>query len=109
MPFTYLQYIDGAWIGAAGAGVWDVIDPSTEEAVRTVPFGGRGDCRVAIEAAARAFPTWSRLTPYERGAILQRASARMRERADEAARAMVGECGKPFVQARGEWLVGGLA
>ncbi|MGE0463346.1 MAG: NAD-dependent succinate-semialdehyde dehydrogenase [Vicinamibacterales bacterium] len=105
MVFTYQQYIDGAWSGAAGGGTWDVVNPATEEIVRTVPFGGREDCRAAIEAAARAFPHWSRRTPYERGAILQKAAARMRELADELARTTVLECGKPFAQARGEWLV----
>ncbi|MSO61878.1 MAG: NAD-dependent succinate-semialdehyde dehydrogenase [Acidobacteria bacterium] len=106
MTFTYQQHINGAWTGAAGGGTWDVINPATEEVVRSVPFGGRDDCHAAIEAAARAFPDWARRTPYERGAILQRAAARMREVADEAAHAMVLECGKPLAQARGEWLVG---
>ena len=83
---------------------WDVIDPATEEVVRSVPFGGRDDCRRAIEAADRAFPAWARRSPYERGAILQRAAAVMRTVADEVARTIVLECGKPLVQARGEWL-----
>lgn len=106
MTFTYQQHIDGAWTDAAGGGTWDVINPATEAAIRSVPFGGRDDCHAAIEAAARAFPDWARSTAYERGAILQRAAARMREVAGEAAHAMVLECGKPLAQARGEWLVG---
>ena len=105
MTFTYQQHIDGVWTGAAGGGTWDVINPTTEEVVRTVPFGGREDGHAAIEAAARAFPAWAHRTPYERGAILERAAARMREVADEAAHTMVLECGKPLAQARGEWLV----
>lgn len=105
MVFTYQQYIDGAWAGAGDGGTWDVVNPATEEVVHTVPFGGREDCRAAIEAAARAFPAWSRRTPYERGVILQKAAGRMRELADELARTTVLECGKPFAQARGEWLV----
>jgi acyl-CoA reductase-like NAD-dependent aldehyde dehydrogenase len=105
MAFTYQQHIDGAWTAAASGGTWDVINPATEEVVRTVPFGGREDCRAAIEAAARAFPVWSRLTAYDRGAILQRAAARMRELADDLARTTVLESGKPFAQARGEWMV----
>ena len=105
MTDTYQQHINGAWTGAAGGGTWDVINPATEEVVRTVPFGGREDCHAAIEAAAQAFPEWARRTPYERGTILQRAAARMREVAGEAAHAMVLECGKPLAQARGEWMV----
>ncbi len=106
MNFTCQQHIDGAWTDAADGGTWDVINPANEEVVRTVPFGGREDAHAAIEAAARAFPAWARRTPYERGAILQRAASRMREVADEVAPTMVLECGKPLAQARGEWMVG---
>jgi succinate-semialdehyde dehydrogenase len=105
MTFTYKQHIDGAWADAANAGTWEVINPATEDSVRAVPFGGRQDCRAAIDAAARAFPAWSRRTPYERGAMLQQAAARMRALADDLARTTVLESGKPFVQARGEWMV----
>lgn len=105
MTLTYQQYIDGAWTGAARGSTWDVVNPATEEVVQAVPFGAREDAVAAIEAAARAFPAWSRRTPYERGAILQKAAARMRELADELARTTVLESGKPFVQARGEWMV----
>ena len=105
MPFPFRQLIDGRWTDALGGLTWDVINPATEEVVQTVPFGGREDCRAAIDAAARAFPAWSRRTPYERGAILQRAAARMRDLADDLARTTVLECGKPLAQARGEWLV----
>lgn len=105
MTWTSRQYIDGVWTDAADGGAWEVINPATEDIVRVVPYGGREDCRAAIEAASRAFPDWARRTPYERGGILQRAAARMREVADEAAHTMVLECGKPLVQARGEWLV----
>ena len=105
MTFKYQQHIDGTWTGAVGGGTWDVINPATEESIRTVPFGGREDCRAAIDAAARAFPAWSRRTAYERGAILQKAAARMRELADALARTTVLESGKPLAQARGEWTV----
>jgi acyl-CoA reductase-like NAD-dependent aldehyde dehydrogenase len=105
MPCPFQQLIDGQWVDARGGGTWDVIDPATEETVRTVPFGDRADCREAIEAAARAFPAWARRTPWERGAVLQGAAALMRERAADLARTTVRESGKPFAQARGEWFV----
>jgi succinate-semialdehyde dehydrogenase len=105
MTFHNQQYIDGGWTGALDGGVWEVLNPATEDAIGTVPFGGRDDCRAAIEAAARAFPAWARRTAYDRAAILQKAAVRMRELADELARTTVLESGKPFAQARGEWTV----
>ncbi len=101
----YLQLIDGHWVGASNGGTWDVINPGTEEVVRSVPFGTRADARAAIEAAERAFPAWAAKTPYERGAILDKAAAMMRERADALGRTTVLESGKPFPQGKGEWMV----
>jgi succinate-semialdehyde dehydrogenase len=102
---SYKQLIGGEWCDASNGGTKSVLNPATEERVREVPYGGGADCRSAIEAAARAFPSWARLTPYERGAILKRAADLMRVRADDIARTTVLESGKPLVQARGEWMV----
>jgi len=104
-PNHYQQLIDGAWCAAQNGKTWDVMDPATEETIRTVPFGDRADCRAAIEAAARAFPAWSRQTPWEQGAILARTAQLLRERADLIGRTTVLESGKPYAQGKGECLV----
>jgi succinate-semialdehyde dehydrogenase len=105
MDYHYQQYIGGAWRDASNGQTWDVLNPATEEVVRTVPFGTAADCRDAIEAAAAALHAWTSKTAYERGAILKNAAALMRQRADDLARTTVLESGKPLVQARGEWMV----
>jgi len=105
MEYRYQQYIGGEWRDASNGGTWDVLNPATEEIVRTVPFGSGADCRAAIDAAAGAFRAWADKTPYERGAVLKQAADLMRARADDLARTMVLESGKPIAQARGEWLV----
>lgn len=105
METPYLQLIDGEWTKAAGGGTWEVLNPATEEVVRTVPFGGAEDCTAAIEAADRAFPAWSTATAYERADILMRAAARMKAEAEALAPTTSAECGKPLAESRGEWLV----
>lgn len=105
MTAPYQQLIDGQWTDAAGGGRWDVMNPATEETIRSVPFGARADCHAAIEAAARAFPAWSSRTAYERGAILARTAQLLRERADEIGRTTVMESGKPLAQGKGECFV----
>jgi succinate-semialdehyde dehydrogenase len=105
MAFIYRQLIGGKWQDASNGGTWDVLNPATEEVVRTVPFGVAEDCRLAIEAAATAFPAWSRATAYERANTLKRAAELMREHNQELARTTVLESGKPLVQAKGEWKV----
>jgi succinate-semialdehyde dehydrogenase len=103
MSYQYQQCIGGRWCDATNAGTWDVLNPATEEVVRTVPFGGAEDCRAAIEAAASAFPSWSQKTAYDRAALLEKASNVIRERSAELAQTTVLESGKPLAQAKGEW------
>ena len=105
MSYIYKQYIDGDWVDAGSGGTWKVINPATEDVVREVPFGDGGDCKAAIDAAARAFPGWSSRTAYERAGILRKAADVMRERAGALAKTTVEECGKPMAQAKGEWVI----
>jgi acyl-CoA reductase-like NAD-dependent aldehyde dehydrogenase len=102
---AYQQYIGGVWMDASNGGTWDVLNPATEEVVRTVPYGAATDCNLAIDAAVDAFGSWSARTPYDRGAILKKAAELIRGAADTLARTTVLESGKPIAQARGEWLV----
>jgi len=101
----YKQYIGGEWHDASNGGTWDVVNPATEEVVRTVPFGTGADCHAAIDAATVALRAWSDKTAYERGSILKKAADTIRVRADALARTTVLESGKPVAQAKGEWLV----
>lgn len=107
MERPYLQWIDGQWCPAADGREAEVLDPSTEEPVRVVPFGGRADAEAAIAAAHRAFPAWSTRTAYSRAKVLMQAANTMRERAAELAPVTAAECGKPVAQAVGEWRVAG--
>ena len=105
MAYQYKQYIGGEWRDASNGRTWDVLNPATEEVVRTVPFGNGKDCRDAIDAASTALPGWAGKTAYDRGAVLKNAADLMRRRSDDLARTTVLESGKPLVQARGEWIV----
>lgn len=103
MSYTYQQSIGGEWRAASNRGSWDVLNPATEEVVRTVPFGNAEDCRLAIEAAHAALPKWSQKTAYERAAVLKLAAEIMRQRSADLAPTTVLESGKPLAQAKGEW------
>jgi succinate-semialdehyde dehydrogenase len=105
MAYRYQQYIGGEWRDASNGRTWDVLNPATEDVVRTVPFGNETDCRDAIEAAAAAFRAWAGKTAHERATVLKSGAEIMRRRADDLARTTVLESGKPLAQAGGEWLV----
>ena len=103
----YQLYIDGAWTSARSGREIEVIDPATADPIASVPFGGREDAAVALEAAARAMPGWAALTAYERSAPLKRVAELMRARLEPMARALTMEEGKTLAEARGE--LGGAA
>ncbi|NQY68613.1 MAG: NAD-dependent succinate-semialdehyde dehydrogenase [Flavobacteriales bacterium] len=106
MSYTYKQFIEGEWVDAYDGGKWDVINPSTEEIVRTVPYGaGDEDCVRAIDVAHNAFPEWSRKTPYERADILKKTADLIRERLMDLAKTLTLESGKPMAQAVIDWRV----
>ena len=78
-------FIDGQWREAADGGRLDVLDPSTGQVVTTVAAGTAKDIDDAVTAARSAFPAWRDTHARERGRVLQRVAALMRERADEIA------------------------
>jgi NADPH2:quinone reductase len=55
-------YIDGAWVDPQGGDTIDVISPVTERPVGQIASGTAGDVDRAVEAARRAFRSYSRTT-----------------------------------------------
>jgi len=96
------QFINGVWVDAKNGGVWDVLNPATEEIICSVPFGDDADCKLAIDAAHNVFKTWSVLSPWTRAEILKNAANIIRKNISDFARDMVMESGKPLSEASGE-------
>lgn len=101
---AYQMYINGQWCEAQDGGRSPVLNPATDEVVTEVPYGGREDARQALEAAAVAFETWSRMTPHDRAPYLKEITRLMKERVELIAEAMTLEMGKPLAESRGETL-----
>jgi acyl-CoA reductase-like NAD-dependent aldehyde dehydrogenase len=90
----------GEW--CEGDGTITVRSPYDGREVARVARAGAVDLRRALDAAAGARATMARLPRHERAAILERASAAVRERRDELARVLLEEAGKPIALARVE-------
>jgi succinate-semialdehyde dehydrogenase/glutarate-semialdehyde dehydrogenase len=98
-PDTRL-FIDGAWRDAA-AGRWiDVLNPATEEQIGRVAHASAEDLDEALAAAARGFAAWRKVSAFDRAKVMRKAATLMRERAEDIARLMVLEQGKPLFEAR---------
>jgi acyl-CoA reductase-like NAD-dependent aldehyde dehydrogenase len=90
--------IAGEWVET---GEWlEVRSPYDGSLVGRVARGGAEDARGAVDAAARAME--SPLPAHERAAILDRAARSVEERAEEIARTICAEAGKPLKAARVE-------
>jgi acyl-CoA reductase-like NAD-dependent aldehyde dehydrogenase len=63
--------INGAFVAGHGAPE-TVLDPATGEPIAAVPEASAEQVDQAVDAAARAFRTWSRTTPGERAGLLLR-------------------------------------
>ncbi len=96
--------IDGEWVPAGDRATLPVEDPATKTVVGQVPVASASDIEAALASSARAFASWKQTSPYERLAILQRAAALLRERADDIAAWMTLENGKHLGDSRGEVL-----
>ena len=104
-PNTQLL-IANEWLDAAGGKTLEVVNPATGAVIGKVAHAGREDLDRALAAAHKGFQTW-RFTPaHERAALMRRAAALLRERADDIARLLTQEQGKPLAEARVETLAG---
>jgi len=98
--FRQRACINGAWIKAKNTVA--VINPATGEVLGSVPKLTCDDVRVAISAADAALPAWRGMLAKERAVILRRWHGLMLANADDLARIITLEQGKPLPEARGE-------
>lgn len=88
-----------------GAGIIPVLNPANDETLGELPAAGPADLDDALSSAARGFEAWRAVSPFDRGAVLRRAGQLLRDRADDLARLMTIEQGKPLAESRMEWAV----
>jgi aldehyde dehydrogenase (NAD+) len=94
-------YIDGAWVDPIEPKELKVINPATEEVAGVISMGSSKDVDRAVMAARRAFDSFSRSTPAERLALLERMLAAYKAHYDEIAQAISIEMGAPITLSKG--------
>lgn len=97
-------HIDGVWRDAEGGRRIPVINPATEEQIGTVAHCSINDLDAALDATTRGFAVWSKVSAFDRSKLMRKAADLLRERADNIARLMTQEQGKPLPEARAETL-----
>lgn len=90
------------WVDAASGKTIEVRNPATGQVIGTVAHAGIADLDRALAAAQKGFEIWRDTSVYERAAVIRRAAALLRERADDIACLLTQENGKPLAEARSE-------
>src|SRR5437762_6153001 len=92
-------FIGGRWVAPSGREMIDVHNAGTGEVMGRVPAGSAKDVDVAVDAARRAFESWSNTSADQRAELLGKISANLKARADELAKTIAQEVGMPLKMA----------
>src|SRR5579859_1361099 len=91
-------YLNGEWVTSSSAAEIAVLDPTTAEAIGSVPAGSGADASLGVAAARAAFADWSQRPPAERGEYLDRIAGGLERRSDELAELIAHDVGMPKAQ-----------
>jgi len=95
------NFIDGRFTEPEGAAA-EVIDPSSEEAIASMPVSSAAEVDKAMTAAQAAFERWRETTPSERSLAMFRIADAIEARADEFVELECRDTGKPRGLTRSE-------
>lgn len=90
-----LNYINGQYIIPNQGNYIDNFEPATGKVYSLIPDSDETDVQMAVDAAEKAFPIWSKLSIDERSAILVKVSEGIQHRIDEFVQAESKDNGKP--------------
>ena len=92
-------YIHGAYFESNSGESFETKNPANGKVIASVDQASEDDVERAIKSAEKGFAVWSSMSAVERGRILLKAVALLRERNDELAALEVMDCGKPLQEA----------
>ncbi|NVZ83015.1 MULTISPECIES: succinylglutamate-semialdehyde dehydrogenase [Pseudomonas] len=88
-------YIAGSWLAGQGE-VVESLNPVTQQVVWSGNSATVEQVESAVQAARQAFPAWAKRSLEERLSVLEAFAANLKSRADELARCIGEETGKPL-------------
>lgn len=93
------NFIDGRFQDPACGQFLDNIEPATGKVYSLIPDSDEQDVAIAVKAAEKAFPIWSKMSVEERSKILVKLSEGIERRMDEFVQAESKDNGKPITLA----------
>ncbi|WP_299667555.1 NAD-dependent succinate-semialdehyde dehydrogenase [uncultured Psychromonas sp.] len=101
-----LAYINGKWISAQSGATMNVENPANGEVITSVPDMTIEDAEMAVLAADNALIEWRKTTGKQRSILLKAWFNLIVEHADDLAKLLTSEQGKPYKEAYGEVIYG---
>jgi len=101
-----LAYINGQWTTAQNGAMMDVVNPANGSIITSVPDMAAEDAEAAVLAADKALVTWRKTTAKQRSILLRAWFNLIVENAEDLARLLTSEQGKPYKEAYGEVMYG---
>jgi 1-pyrroline dehydrogenase len=92
---SYKHFIGGEFVDAASGETTDVENPANGQVIAKVPASSKEDVDRAVNAAAKAFESWSKTTPQDRSLALLKIADSLDAAADEIGRLESANAGKP--------------
>lgn len=94
--------VAGRWRHGNGSISLNLTNPATSQVFAQYQAAGQNDIAEALEATQTGFDAWRQRTALERSDILRRAASLLRQQANDIAKALTREEGKPLLEARRE-------
>ena len=90
------NYINGEFVAPISGDYLETIDPATGRVYGQVPDGDQRDVELAVEAAEKAFPSWSTTAADDRSRMLLKIADLIEADLERFARAECIDTGKPL-------------
>ena len=98
----YKNYINGKWVEAKSGKTFPVENPFNQQIISHVPDSDNHDVNEAVSAANTAYSDWHKMSASERRDLMKELANKSRENANELAKTISMEMGKPFPEALDE-------
>ncbi|MCE9658060.1 MAG: NAD-dependent succinate-semialdehyde dehydrogenase [Burkholderiales bacterium] len=94
--------VNGEWRAARAGRTIPIVNPASGATIGALAYAEKTDLDEALEAAAKGFAVWKKVSAYERSKIMRKAANLLRERIDLVAMLMTMEQGKTLAEAKAE-------
>jgi betaine-aldehyde dehydrogenase len=99
-PIAHQLFIDGRFVDSMSGETLASLNPHDNSTIAQVAMAGKEDIDLAVAAAQRAFPAWSRMAAADRGRVLLKLAELIDSNAEELARLESLDTGHPLRDSR---------